>query len=69
MAEESYPWPSLFRLGHGTQTAIRHQDNILGPIVSPYAGAVGPEFLLIHVHVGPHEERVCRQFVEDVGRS
>ncbi|KAI4891335.1 hypothetical protein NFI96_008906, partial [Prochilodus magdalenae] len=32
----------LYRLDHGTLTAIRYQDEILGPVVGPYAGAVGP---------------------------
>ncbi len=27
---------------------IRYWDEILGPIVRPYAGAVGPGFLLVH---------------------
>ncbi len=31
----------LYRLDNGTLTAIRYRDEILGPIVRPYAGAVG----------------------------
>ncbi len=54
-------------LDHGTLTAIRHQDEILGPIVRPYAGAVGPGFLLVHNNARPHVARVCRQFLEDEG--
>ncbi len=38
----------LYRLDNGTLTAIRYWDEILGPIVRPYAGAVGPGFLLVH---------------------
>ncbi len=38
-----------------------HTD-LLGPIVRPYAGAVGPGF-----NARPHVARVCRQFLEDEG--
>ena len=57
----------LYRLDNGTLTAIRYRDEILGPIVRPYAGAVGPGFLLVHDNARPHVARVCRQFLEDEG--
>ncbi|MCI4378174.1 hypothetical protein PGIGA_G00212910 [Pangasianodon gigas] len=57
----------LYRLDNGTLTAIRYRDEILGPIVRPYAGAVGPGFLLVHDYARPHVARVCRQFLEDEG--
>uniref|UniRef100_A0A8C4SSF1 Transposase n=1 Tax=Erpetoichthys calabaricus TaxID=27687 RepID=A0A8C4SSF1_ERPCA len=57
----------LYRLDNGTMTAIRYRDEILGPIVRPYAGAVGPGFLLVHNNARPHVARVCRQFLEDEG--
>ncbi|KAI4872514.1 hypothetical protein NFI96_009770, partial [Prochilodus magdalenae] len=57
----------LYRLDNGTLTAIRYQDEILGPVVSPYAGAVGPGFLLVHNNARPHVVRVCRQFLENEG--
>ena len=41
----------LYRLETSTLTAIRYQDVILGPIAGPYAGAVGPQFFLMHDHV------------------
>ncbi len=53
----------LYRLDNG----IRYWDEILGPIVRPYAGAVGPGFLLVHDNARPHVTRVCRQFLEDEG--
>ncbi|KAK3540348.1 hypothetical protein QTP70_029565 [Hemibagrus guttatus] len=34
--------------------ARRYRDEILGPIVRPYAGAVGPGFLLVHDNARPH---------------
>ncbi|KAI4903409.1 hypothetical protein NFI96_025899, partial [Prochilodus magdalenae] len=57
----------LYRLDNGTLTAIRYQDEILRPAVRPYAGAVGPGFLLVHNNVQPHVARVCRQFLENEG--
>ncbi len=57
----------LYRLDNGTLTAIRYRDKILGAIVRPYAGAVGPGFLLVHNNARPHVARVCRQFLEDEG--
>ncbi|KAI4877092.1 hypothetical protein NFI96_006680 [Prochilodus magdalenae] len=44
----------LYRLDNGTLTAIRYQDEILRPVVRPYAGAVGPGFLLVHNNARPH---------------
>jgi len=57
----------LYRLDNGTLNAIRYQDEILGPIVRPYAGAVGPGFILVHDNAHPHVVRICRQFLEDEG--
>ena len=55
----------LFRLHNGTLTAIRYQEGIHGPIVRPYAGAVGPGFLVVHDNARPHVARACSQFLED----
>lgn len=38
----------LLRVGTGTLTVMRYRDEILGPIVRPYTGPVGPGFLLGH---------------------
>ncbi|KAI4894176.1 hypothetical protein NFI96_002720 [Prochilodus magdalenae] len=57
----------LYRLDNGTLTVIRYRDEILGPVVRPYAGAVGPGFLLVHNNAWPHVARVCRQFLENEG--
>lgn len=35
-----------------------YQDEILAPIVRPYIGAVGPEFLLVHDNARPHVMRL-----------
>ena len=38
---------ALHVLARGRLTAIRYRDEILRPLVRPYAGAVGPGFLLM----------------------
>ncbi len=48
----------LYRLENGTLTAIRYRGEILGPIVRPYAGAVGPQFFLVHVSCGESMQAV-----------
>ncbi len=50
----------LYRLDDGTLTAIRYE--ILGPIVRPYAVALGPGFLLVHDNAWLHLARVCRHW-------
>jgi len=54
-------------LARGTLTAIRYKDEILRPIVRPYAGAVGPGFPLMHDNARPHVAEVCQQFLHDEG--
>ncbi|KAI4900224.1 hypothetical protein NFI96_006415 [Prochilodus magdalenae] len=44
-----------------------HRDEIFGPLVRPYTGAVGPGFFLVHHNARPHVARVCRQLLEDEG--
>ncbi|KAI4883578.1 hypothetical protein NFI96_009970, partial [Prochilodus magdalenae] len=57
----------LYRLDNGTLTATRYQDEILGPLVRPYADPVGLGFLLVHNNAQAHVARVCRQFLENEG--
>lgn len=57
----------LHVLNQGTLTAVRYRDEILRPIVRPYAGAVGPGFLLVQDNARPHVARVCRQFLDEEG--
>uniref|UniRef100_A0A8C4RYD8 Tc1-like transposase DDE domain-containing protein n=1 Tax=Erpetoichthys calabaricus TaxID=27687 RepID=A0A8C4RYD8_ERPCA len=57
----------LYRLENATLTAIRYRDEILGSTVRPYAGAVGPGFLLVRDNAQPYVARICRQFLEDEG--
>ena len=55
------------RTARGTLTAISYRDEILRPVVRPYAGAVGPGFLLMHDNARPHVGEVCQQFLHDEG--
>ncbi|KAI4887671.1 hypothetical protein NFI96_014866 [Prochilodus magdalenae] len=51
----------------GSLTAIRYRDEILRPLVRPYAGAVGPGFLLMQDNARPHVVGVRQQFLQDEG--
>ncbi|KAL0159510.1 hypothetical protein M9458_043235 [Cirrhinus mrigala] len=58
---------ALHLLARGSLTAIRYRDEILRPLVRPYAGAVGPGFLLMQDNARPHVAGVCQQFLQDEG--
>uniref|UniRef100_A0A670ZPY9 Tc1-like transposase DDE domain-containing protein n=1 Tax=Pseudonaja textilis TaxID=8673 RepID=A0A670ZPY9_PSETE len=58
---------SLHVLGRGSLTVIRYGDEILRSLVKPYAGTVGPGFLLMHNNARPHVAGVCQQFLQDEG--
>ncbi|KAI3359454.1 hypothetical protein L3Q82_013759, partial [Scortum barcoo] len=50
-----------------TGLAVGTEDEILRPLVRPYAGAVGPGFLLMQDNARPHVAGVCQQFLQDKG--
>ena len=58
---------ALHVLARGSLTAIRYRDEILIPLVRPYAGAVGPGFLLMQDNARPHVAGVCQQFLQEEG--
>ncbi|KAI4872910.1 hypothetical protein NFI96_005291 [Prochilodus magdalenae] len=58
---------ALYVFARGGLTAIRYRDEILRPLVRPYAGAVGPGFLLMQDNARPHVAGVCQQFLQDEG--
>ncbi|KAI4877300.1 hypothetical protein NFI96_019883, partial [Prochilodus magdalenae] len=58
---------ALHVLTRGGLTAIRYRDEILRPHVRPYAGAVGPGFLLMQDNARPHVAGVCQQVLQDEG--
>jgi transposase len=45
-------------------TGVRYRDEILDGYVRPYAGAVGPEFILMDDNARPHRARVVEQYLE-----
>uniref|UniRef100_A0A4W5R737 Transposase Tc1-like domain-containing protein n=1 Tax=Hucho hucho TaxID=62062 RepID=A0A4W5R737_9TELE len=58
---------ALHVLARGSLTAIRYRDEILRPLVRPYAGAVGPGFLQMQDNARPHVAGVCQQFLQEEG--
>uniref|UniRef100_A0A673VX21 Transposase Tc1-like domain-containing protein n=1 Tax=Salmo trutta TaxID=8032 RepID=A0A673VX21_SALTR len=58
---------ALHVLARGSLTAIRYRDEILRPLVRPYAGAVGPGLLLMQDNARPHVAGVCQQFLQEEG--
>lgn len=54
----------LHVLERGTMTGVRYRDEILDVYVRPYAGAVGPEFILMDDNARPHRARVVEQYLE-----
>uniref|UniRef100_A0A8C7TIE1 Tc1-like transposase DDE domain-containing protein n=1 Tax=Oncorhynchus mykiss TaxID=8022 RepID=A0A8C7TIE1_ONCMY len=58
---------ALHVLTRGSLTAIRYRIEILRPLVRPYAGAVGPGFLLMQDNARPHVAGVCQQFLQEEG--
>nr|KAG5701651.1 hypothetical protein BaRGS_019340 [Batillaria attramentaria] len=55
----------LHMFWNGTLTAVRYRDEILDPVVRPYAGAIGPEFILMDDNSRPHRARIVDQYLEE----
>ncbi|KAI3364656.1 hypothetical protein L3Q82_011437 [Scortum barcoo] len=53
--------------GPENDSMMWYRDEILRPLVRPYAGAVGPGFLLMQDNARPHVAGVCQQFLQDEG--
>ena len=49
-------------LNRGNMTGARYSDEILRPIVMPFAGTVGSGFFLVHDNARPHMAKVCQRF-------
>lgn len=54
----------LHVIRNGSLTGMRYRDEILDPIVRPYAGAVGPDFTLMDDNARPHRARVVTQYLQ-----
>ena len=57
----------LYVFARGGITAVRYRNDILEPIVRPYAGAVGDVFILVQDNACPHTAQVSMTFLEDEG--
>ena len=57
----------LYVFARGGITAARYRDEILEPIVRPYAGAIGEAFILMQDNARSHTARLCMAFLEDEG--
>ena len=54
----------LWIIRNGALTGIRYRDEILHPIVRPFAGAMGAEFLLMDDNARPHRANIVNQYLE-----
>ena len=48
----------------GMMTGVRHMDEILDVYVRPYAGAIGPQFILMDDKARPHRARVVEDCLQ-----
>lgn len=54
----------LYIIQNGALTGVRYVNEILNDYVRPYAGAVGPGFILMDDNARPHRALVARQYLE-----
>ena len=54
----------LHVIDNGTVTAFRYVNEILDVYVSPYAGAVGENFILMDDNARAHRARITDQYLE-----
>ena len=57
----------LYVIRNGALTGLRYRDEILDPIVRPFAGAVGLDFTLMDDNARPHRARVVTEYLEQEG--
>ena len=57
----------LHRFNGGLLTAIRSLDYIVEPIVRPFDGAFGDEFVLMHDNACFHVARVVQVYTKEAG--
>ena len=51
----------------GTMTAQRYRDDIIHPVVRPFAGAIGDDFIFMHDNARPHVARIVVEYLETAG--
>ncbi|GFU64746.1 transposable element Tcb2 transposase [Trichonephila clavipes] len=57
----------LYIIRDGPLTARRYRDEILRPIVVPYAAAIGDDFILIDDNCRPHRANLVEDFLFEEG--
>ena len=57
----------MYVFPRGGITAVRYRDEVLEPIVRPYAGAIGDTFMLMQDNARAHTARVSTTFLDDEG--
>ena len=57
----------LYVIRNGALTGVRYRDEVLDPVVRPYAGACGHGFILMDDNARPHRARVVNQYLEQEG--
>lgn len=57
----------LYVFDRGTLTALRYRDDILAPIVRPFAGAIGVDFILMQDNARPHTARIAMDYLNQEG--
>ena len=66
-------WGGISLLGHtdlyiiqnGTLIGERYRNEVLDAFVRPYAGAVGPNFVLMDNNARPHHARVVQEYLKN----
>ncbi|GFX28749.1 transposable element Tcb2 transposase [Trichonephila clavipes] len=53
----------LYIIRDGTLTVRRYRDEILRPIVVPYAAAIGDDFILMDDNCRPHRTNLVEDFL------
>ena len=48
----------------GALTAVHYRDEILDPIVRPFAGAIGNKFILMQDNTRPHTARLTMEYLD-----
>ena len=54
----------LYFIDRGALTGVRYRDEILHPIVRPFAGAIGDDFILMDDNARPHRALVVNQYLQ-----
>lgn len=57
----------LLVIDRGALTAVRYRDEVLHPVVRPFAGALGPDFVLMQDNARPHTARVVQAYLDQEG--